>query len=512
MPGGAGELDLPDFHDLRRGHLTYFPVAPGRLEFAAAVRRKILSERPRVVVVELPGWLEPQYRRAIERLPQISVIVYQDPLDDERGIYVPIEPADPFTEAVRSALEIGAQVIFAEPDIGERPHLTDFFPDPYSVRFIGLDKYVETYRIHPPERTDEVAAHAAGMAWKIQGADPFAEVLVVLSLNMLDAVLDAMEEPREPPPKGRAFREVDLINPHPDSLAEITIEYPFLQERYERFRDPLGDDDDVDRRRVQYALFKEAEGDYAKNTGEKLSHWQRRMLARYTRNLAMMNRDLVASLFDLTVAARSIVDDNYAWEVWNTASRYFAQREVADIRTENLSGEEVWLQHAPVAAAAPAAASQTAPAAGESQDAEEGEAARRVGRAARRQCDLFVPARGPRDRGLRPFPQAEGTQHRLRGAGTRRAVHDDDPRRHRHPRDHPQLARAQDLRPPVPEAGRRGGRAGGHLRRGPEQRVLLPDDLARRAPERVRHGLLLDAPVRPDRWVRASAGPSTAAS
>ncbi len=44
------------------------------------------------------------------------------------------------------------------------------------------------------------------------------------------------------------------------------------------------------------------------------------MMARYTRNLAMMEGSLVAGLFDLTVAARNIVDDNYAWEVWNTAN------------------------------------------------------------------------------------------------------------------------------------------------------------------------------------------------
>ena len=334
---------LPDFDDLARGRYAYFPVAPGRLEFAAAVRRKILAERPDIVAVELPGWLEPPYLKAVERLPRLSVIVYPDPSDDDRGIYIPIEPADPFTEAVRTARETGAAVIFAEPDVGERPHLPDAVPDPYSLRYIGHQKYIEQYRLHPQERTDETAIHAGGIAWKLQGADPLARVLVVISLNMLDPVLDAMEEPQDEPPRRTRLFGAELINPHPDCLAEITVEYPFLQERYERFRADCADDELIDRRRVQFALLKEAEKDYEKNTGEKLSHWQRRLIARYTRNLAMMSRDLVAGLFDLTVAARSIVDDNYAWEVWNTANRYFAQRDASDLRTENLSGEEVWL-------------------------------------------------------------------------------------------------------------------------------------------------------------------------
>lgn len=325
---------------LRRGRYTYFPVAPGRVEFAVEVRRKILAERPGVVAVELPGWLAPEYARALDRLPEMSVIVYGDEQDDERAVYIPVEPADPFVEALRSAREIGAEILFAEPDAGERPHLADVFPDPYALRFIGLDRYVEEYRVHRQNRTDEAAAHAAGIAWKLQGASPEATILVVVSLNLLDPVLDAMEMPQEPP-AGRRRREVELINPHPDSLAEICVEYPYLQERYERNR-LLAPAEAVDRPRVQYALLKEAEAAYEKNAGEKLGHWQRRMLARYTRNLAAMSRDLTAGLFDLTVAARSIVDDNYAWEVWATAGRYFAQRAESDLRTEDLSGDQVW--------------------------------------------------------------------------------------------------------------------------------------------------------------------------
>ena len=67
--------------------------------------------------MELPGWLERDYLRAIDRLPQLTVAVYQDTTDEDRAIYVPIEPADPFTEAVRSAREIEAEIVFLEPDV-----------------------------------------------------------------------------------------------------------------------------------------------------------------------------------------------------------------------------------------------------------------------------------------------------------------------------------------------------------------------------------------------------------
>jgi hypothetical protein len=327
---------------LRRGNFTYFPVIPGRLEFSVELRRAILRERPRIVAVELPGALEDVYLQALARLPEMSIIVYPDPNDDERGVYVPVEPCDPFTEAVRTGLEIDAEVVFIEPDLGDRPHLPDTYPDPYSVRYIGIDKYVEAYRVYPQERSDEIAGHAAGMAWKLQGADPTAGVFVVLSLNLLDPVLDAMEVPQDAP-KRRQPAEIRLLNPHPDCLAEITLEYPYLQDRYETFRVQMANIDLVDRPKVQFDLLRDAEKEYVKNTGEKVEYWQRRMMARFTRNLAAINGDLVAGIFDLTVAARSVVDDNYAYEVWHTANRFPSQKAVSDLlETVNLSGDEIW--------------------------------------------------------------------------------------------------------------------------------------------------------------------------
>src|ERR1700693_1583745 len=101
---------------LRRGNFTYFPVIAGRLEFSIQLRRAILRDRPKIGAVEVPGSLSHVYLRALARLPEMSVLLYPEPQDEERGIYVPVEPCDPFTEAVRSALEIDAAVIFIEPD------------------------------------------------------------------------------------------------------------------------------------------------------------------------------------------------------------------------------------------------------------------------------------------------------------------------------------------------------------------------------------------------------------
>lgn len=347
-PGLPPEAQIPDWSSLKRGRFEYLPVVPGRLEFAIEVRRRILTARPDVVAVELPETLETAWLEAVQRLPQISVIFYTDTEqgiaggDSDQAVYVPVEPADPFVEAIRSAQDIGAQIVFADPDARERPHLPDSYPDSYALTSIPLNQYVEAYRVYPQERSQDLERFAEGIAWKLQGADPLARVLVVLSLNLLDPVLDAMEKP-QPEPRRRRRENLQLVNPHPECLGEITAEYPFLQERYEMFRVEMLDRAMIDRPRVQIALFREAEHAYTLNTGEKMHRWQRRTLARYSRNLALAHHDLTASLFDLAIAARSIVDENYAWDVWETASRYSHQQTATDIETVKISGDEVWL-------------------------------------------------------------------------------------------------------------------------------------------------------------------------
>ncbi len=329
---------------LERGRCRYFPVVPGRVEFAIALRRLLLEQRPAVVAVELPEFLSDAYRKAVARLPEMSVILYTAD-DEDRAVYIPVEPADPFTEALRTADEIGAEILFLEPDTQERPHLHDAFPDTYAVQRIGLDRYIEAYRVYPQSRTDEIQSHAAAMAWKLQGADPEARVVVVVSLNLLDPLLDAMEMPQEAPERRRSAvpLDVQLVNPHPESLTEITIEYPYLQERYEFFRLELSGEEKLDRPRVQFELLREAEVKYKESTGDVLAHWHRRAIARYTRNLAHVSGDLVAGAYDLALGARSIVDDNYGWEVWQMANRYLAQSEHSSLETVRLSAGEIWL-------------------------------------------------------------------------------------------------------------------------------------------------------------------------
>ena len=58
---------------------------------------------------------------------------------------------------------------------------------------------MEMYRETPIPRDGRIEAHAKALAWRLQGADPTRRTAVVLSLNLYDAVLDAIETPQEDP-------------------------------------------------------------------------------------------------------------------------------------------------------------------------------------------------------------------------------------------------------------------------------------------------------------------------
>ena len=155
-----------------------------------------------MVAVELPVTLQKAWMRGVGRLPEMSLIFYPDETRGQRqAVYVPVEPADPFTEAIRTGLEIGAEIVFVDPDLGRASALEGRLSrplrrPPHRPRAIrrGLS------RLSAAALGRNSRAHAAGIAWKLQGATRSANVLVVVSLNLLDPVLDAMEEPQAQPP------------------------------------------------------------------------------------------------------------------------------------------------------------------------------------------------------------------------------------------------------------------------------------------------------------------------
>lgn len=368
------------------GGVFVVPVLHERLESADAVRRALAELAPDAVAVEVPSSLSRVYTRAIDRLPSISVLLYETEGGDT--IYLPVHPADPAVEASRWARERALPLACADLDVDGYADHRDPLPDPYAMTRIGLSAYCDAVRkaARPADAVD--VRREAAMAFNVRAlaAAGASRILVVLGVRHVGgftaAVATEQAEPLTPPVR----KNVRLVHLHPDSLGEVLAEPPFYVAAYEAQRRGLrpaavateprasgrdygpfrvltggrGDDparvldaavrcaqragDPLDRLRLQVALIAEASRAVeAAALDERVAPWQRRNLARYCGSLARLSGMLVADLFDLVVAARACVSDNFAFELHRLATSYPWQEDAAiDLPTARIRAEELW--------------------------------------------------------------------------------------------------------------------------------------------------------------------------
>jgi hypothetical protein len=390
-----------DLFPLVRGGVHVLPVLHERIEFADLVRRAMAQLRPDAVAVEIPSSLESRWLKAVERLPEISVLLYENSAG--QTIYLPIQPADPLVEAARTACEQDVAVCCADLDVDGYADYRDPVPDSYALLRLGLPRVFDAFRQpkRPRDRNDGVreacmAYHARRL--RTEGAE---RVMLVCGMHHADGVALELEREQAVPLTPPTRKNVRLVHLHPQSVAEVLTEVPFYVAAYEARRRGLpvetecpepvpagrshgpfrvlsggrGDDprrieqavaraareasarkailpaegcEDLpgpaDRLRLQWSLTREAERALAASAiDEEVHAWQRRLLARYTRNLASASGKLVVDLFDLLAAARGSVSENFAWEVHRLAVAYPPQRETAtDLPTARIRADELY--------------------------------------------------------------------------------------------------------------------------------------------------------------------------
>jgi len=379
------------------GPVHALPILHYRLECAQLVRMAFERVRPDAVAIELPPTLEIPFLRALRRLPQISVLRYQEkpkkgaPAGEGETVYLLVEPADPLVEAARRALELNLPLYFIDIDTDNYPRHHDQLPDSYSICRIGLEAYYREYQkscagerpCHEDLRREQAMAfHLQQLAQKHQ------RILFVCGMAHLERVKNRFATPQAAPLERVRREGVTLWNLHPESCREILAEFPFLSAVYEYRRGPLPDEPEEsgnglrkrfhalelirggrqelpedqildnairrsarhigsggrfpDRQRIIYRLFCEASRQYHQETGEVVQLWQKRAFFRFSRNYALQGGMLLPDLFQLLATARGCIDDNFAYALCRLATCYPWQSENSDLATIRISPEELW--------------------------------------------------------------------------------------------------------------------------------------------------------------------------
>jgi hypothetical protein len=324
-------------------NIRLVPILHNRMEFALEVRRQFEEFRPDHVAVEFPSTLGPKITQGIKRLPYISVVHYEE--KDGTFIYLLIEPTDGQVESVRLALENNITVHFIDRDSEDYPMDLSAMPDPYSITKIGHFMYCRAYlRTHKNDpRLDQDKLREKTMAYHLQQLSrENRRVLFVGGLYHLPGILDMLDRPQTEV-IGKIHRKgVGLSHLDKESSREVLSEMPFLAGEYERFR--TGEKrKPPDRLKINNILLKIARQNLWKNDKEELSRDQIRLLHRFARNYTLLSGGLVPDFYQMVVAARGAVDDNFAYEVWEKGSEYPWQDDSPDIPVIRLRGEDLFL-------------------------------------------------------------------------------------------------------------------------------------------------------------------------
>lgn len=338
----------------RDERLVLLPTLHQTLEFAVLVRRAFFAVRPAAVAIELPRSIEGPFRRAVARLPRLSVVLYPD---GDETVYLLVEPHEPMVEAARLALENGVPLHLVDRDDGSYPLRREAAPDAYAMVETGPAPYVGALlRAFPASDEPADLLRDRTMAYRLgrlaEGSGP---VLWVGGAAHVRGILRALDEPLAEP-LGRVAREgVRLAAPSKESTREVMSEIPFVAAAYERAREAGAAFDfeasvaadgacrGTDVKKVLDVLLRRAAARYESEQRAGVPRRAFDVIRAFTRNLALVKGALTPSFYDLVVAARGAVDDDYGWCVFDLGAEWPWSDASPELPEIALRGENLFL-------------------------------------------------------------------------------------------------------------------------------------------------------------------------
>lgn len=370
----------------RTGNFAVMPVLHYSYEFALAARRAVDALQPSGVAVELPFLLQKEILQGVDRLPKVSVLLYQNNL-------IRIEPVDAFVEALRCARERGLEVRCVDL-AGDYPLLHDPLPDPFSLRFIGHLKYCEMALARPSwmhvsedeAREKAMAFHLKEMERKLQWTGKLTRpILMLCGLVHLKGLLKQLQ--REQVKPDEAQPQAKLYHLSPQSLGEVMGTFPFLTAVYEKQRssghkvDTVAVEEPFDREVADHPGFRVIEGRklesiekvaerahsqvatevgsrdrseilthyilwcrsyYEQEIGERIAPHQTYLLKKFARKYAFVKGMLLPDFHELLISGRGCVNSHFCFRMWEMGTAYPPQNAPSELEEITLKASDIF--------------------------------------------------------------------------------------------------------------------------------------------------------------------------
>ena len=148
--------------------IRVLPIVHGSGDFAVRVREELLARPYDCVAVPLPASFQEDVESAVERLPNVSVVMQRDAdvEGESHGFsYVPIDPCQGVIAAIR--LAIGERIAREFVDM-ETPRFeahSAVYPDPYALKSVSPEGYAAAMLpAIPPPRSEQHGNRIVAMA------------------------------------------------------------------------------------------------------------------------------------------------------------------------------------------------------------------------------------------------------------------------------------------------------------------------------------------------------------
>jgi len=372
----------------KKGMLTYknliiIPTYHDSLDFTYEVRRIFSQNVPDIIAVEFPENLKAKILHGIARIPKISVVLYYDEYL-QKQLYIPINPADSLIEGLRLADEYGIPSEFIDLFIKNYDPPIIATPDSYVLNYMSLEslyklmnehlgfqkrakqEYMDKFEsslsespsvgkeaeqwVQNSEELDELRnLYMASRLNELMLENPDSTILVIIGMSHWERVRLILEEELVNPDLTSFNTEIksEIFNVRQGDLPKLILETPNICFQYELFRqqqklqwdDNLftdGNEFFIDKFDV-FMGFKEiytgAVERYQLEYDEEISLHKLKSLFQFLRNLPLIEDRIKPDLFEIVLAAKSIINDDFAWIVWEEATFYPFTEDPSDIPT-----------------------------------------------------------------------------------------------------------------------------------------------------------------------------------
>lgn len=349
--------------------ITVLPVVHGSAVFARETWHRLQAEKRGTwdcLAVSLPPSFAAAVEAGVERLPRVCAIVQQEldvaaELDmaaertagEDACSYVPVEPCQPVIEAIRSAMAAGIDRAWVDLEVAHWEPPDDLhLPDAYPLPETGWEAFAAACLpvLQAPDtgsQQDERVRHMAYMLHRLEL--DYERVVFVCSLADWPWVRAAYGARAEYPEPFQAPRMPWCAELAEEELYFLLGELPYLTYLYEHRRAEQlagggGGEETIDG--IKTLLLEardrslkppadsekaaeatgQAVGELAADRVAELTPQRMRVLLQYVRNRTLLEQRMTPQLYDLALAARQVVGDDYALALIATARLYPPQR------------------------------------------------------------------------------------------------------------------------------------------------------------------------------------------